>query len=81
MLFMKTKLGIIGGAIVLVIFIVIMYHISTFGNPLQEIFLDEKNPLNESPAETDDAYYYIDEKGVKHFVVEAEDDPKLSDQR
>ena len=79
---MKTKFGIIGGAIVFVIFIVIMYYISTFGTiPPQEIFSDENNPLNESPSETDDVYYYIDEKGVKHFVVEAEDDPKLSDQR
>jgi len=78
---MKTKLGIIGGAIVFVILIVIMYYISTFGTTLQEIFSGEKNPLNESPSETDDVYYYIDEKGVKHFVVEAEDDPNLSDQR
>jgi len=78
---MKTKLGIIGGAIVFVILIVVMYYISTFGTLPQEIFSDEKNPLNESTAETDDVYYYIDEKGVKHFVVEAEDDPKLSDQR
>ena len=76
---MKTKLGII--VVVFVILIVIVYYISTFGTTLQEIFLDEKNPLNENPSETDDVYYYIDEKGVKHFVVEAEDDPKLSDQR
>lgn len=77
---MNLKLSISVGVISLVIFVVILFnYLPIESTPLQEQNTSKNIESSKNLSNVGKVNSYIDENGIKHYVINVEDNPDLSD--
>ncbi len=77
---MNLKLSISVGVISSVIFVVILLnYLPIESTPLQEQNTSSNIESSENLSNIGKGDFYIDENGIKHHVIDVEDNPNLSD--
>ncbi len=77
---MNLKLSISIGVISSVIFVVILFnYLPIESTPLQEQNTSKNIEPSENLSNIGKGDFYIDENGIKHYVIDVEDNPNLSD--
>ncbi len=77
---MNLKLSISIGVISSVIFVVILFnYLPIDSTPLKEQNTSSNIESSENLSNIGKGNFYIDENGIKHYVIDVEDNPNLSD--
>ena len=77
---MNLKLSISVGVILSVIFVVILFNYMPIEfTPLKEQNTPSNTESGENLSNIGKVNFYIDENGTKHYVIDVEDNPNLSD--